>query len=191
MTEPWPMLERWFADAAASDPAFYNTAALATADRDGRPSSRIVLLKQHDRRGVEFFTNSASRKARDLADRPDAAICLFWPGLGRQLRIEGPVRPTSSARSDAYFASRDRESQIGAWASRQSEPLSDRADLLARIAAQGERFDGREVARPPFWSGYVMHPTVIEFWSDGVARLHERQEYRRHHDGWTVQTLFP
>lgn len=103
MTEPWPMLERWFADAEASDPAFYNAAALATADRDGRPSSRIVLLKRHDRHGVEFFTNLASRKARDLADRPDAAICLFWPGLGRQLRIEGSVTSTSSERSDAYF----------------------------------------------------------------------------------------
>ena len=191
MTEPWPMLERWFADAEASDPAFYNAAALATADRDGRPSSRIVLLKRHDRHGVEFFTNLASRKARDLADRPDAAICLFWPGLGRQLRIEGPVTPTSSERSDAYFASRDRDSQIGAWASRQSEPLADRAALVARIAAQAERFEGREVARPPFWGGYVMHPTVIEFWSDGVARLHERQEYRRRDDEWTIQSLFP
>ena len=191
MTEPWPMLERWFADAEASDPAFYNAAALATADRDGRPSSRIVLLKRHDRHGVEFFTNLASRKARDLADRPDAAICLFWPGLGRQLRIEGPVTPTSSERSDAYFASRDRDSQIGAWASRQSEPLPDRGTLVAQIAAHAERFEGREVARPPFWGGYVMHPTVIEFWSDGVARLHERQEYRRRDDEWTIQSLFP
>ncbi|WP_296617547.1 pyridoxamine 5'-phosphate oxidase [Sphingomonas sp.] len=191
MTEPWPMLERWFAEAEASDPALYNAAALATADRDGRPSSRIVLLKRHDRHGVEFFTNLASRKARDLADRPDAAICLFWPGLGRQLRIEGPVTPTRSERSDAYFASRDRDSQIGAWASRQSEPLADRAALVARIAAQAERFEGREVARPPFWGGYVMHPTVIEFWSDGVARLHERQEYRRRGDEWTIQSLFP
>lgn len=185
------MLEQWFAEAAAADPNFYNAAALATAGRDGRPSSRIVLLKRHDRYGVEFFTNGASRKARDLADRPDAAICLFWPGLGRQLRIEGPVAPTSGERSDAYFASRDRDSQIGAWASRQSEPLTDRADLLARIAAQAERFDGREIVRPPFWSGYVMRPTWIEFWSDGAARLHERQEYRHRAGGWTVQTLFP
>jgi len=150
---------------------------------------RVAQAARSARRGI--LTNSASRKARDLAARPDAAICLFWPGLGRQLRIEGPVTPTSSARSDAYFASRDRESQIGAWASRQSEPLSDRAALLARIADHAERFDGQEVARPPFWGGYVMHPTAIEFWSDGVARLHERQEYRRHHDGWIVQTLFP
>ena len=185
------MLERWFADAEASDPAFYNAAALATADRDGRPSSRIVLLKRHDRHGVEFFTNLASRKARDLADRPDAAICLFWPRLGRQLRIEGPVTPTSSERSDAYFASRDRDSQIGAWASRQSEPLPDRGTLVAQIAAHAERFEGREVARPPFWGGYVMHPTVIEFWSDGVARLHERQEYRRRDDEWTIRSLLP
>ncbi|HTJ63169.1 MAG TPA: pyridoxamine 5'-phosphate oxidase [Alphaproteobacteria bacterium] len=191
MTEPWPTLERWFADAAASDPVFYNAAALATADRDGRPSSRIVLLKRHDRHGVEFFTNRASRKARDLADRPDAAICLFWPRLGRQLRIEGPVTATSSERSDAYFASRDRDSQIGAWASRQSEPLPDGDTLVARIAAHAERFGGREVARPPFWGGYVMHPTVIEFWSDGVARLHERQECRRRDDEWTIQSLFP
>lgn len=191
MTEPWPMLDQWFADAAATDPSFYNAAVLATADRVGRPSSRIVLLKRHDRDGLEFFTNNASRKARDLADRPDAALCLFWPGLGRQLRIEGPVAATSSERSDAYFASRDRQSQIGAWASRQSEPLTDRADLLARMAAYAEHFDGRDVARPPFWGGYVMHPTSIEFWSDGAARLHERQEYRRRDDGWTFQTLFP
>jgi pyridoxamine 5'-phosphate oxidase len=185
------MLDQWFADAAAADPALYDAAALATADRDGRPSSRIVLLKRHDRHGLEFFTNSASRKACDLADRPDAALCLFWPRLGRQLRIEGPVTPTSSDRSDAYFASRDRESQIGAWASRQSEPLPDRAALLARIAAQAARFEGRDVARPPFWRGYVMHPTSIEFWSDGAARLHERQEYRRRGDGWIARALFP
>lgn len=191
MTEPWPMLEQWFADAAATDPACYNAAVLATADRDGRPSSRIVLLKRHDRRGLEFFTNGASRKARDLADRCDAAFCLFWPRLGRQLRIEGPVTPTGSERSDAYFASRDRESQIGAWASRQSEPLPDRADLLARIAAQAERFGGRDVVRPPFWGGYVMHPTLIEFWSDGAARLHDRREYRRCGGDWTMQALFP
>jgi len=185
------MLEQWFADAAAADPAFYNAAVLATANRDGRPSSRIVLLKRHDRLGLEFFTNNASRKARDLADRPDAALCLFWPGLGRQLRIEGPVTATSNERSDAYFASRDRESQIGAWASRQSEPLADRADLLARIAAFAERFDGRGVARPPFWGGYVLRPMSIEFWSDGAARLHERQEYRRCGDEWTARALFP
>jgi len=191
MTEPWPMLDQWFADAAATDPSFYNAAVLATADRVGRPSSRIVLLKRHDRDGLEFFTNNASRKARNLADRPDAALCLFWPGLGRQLRIEGPVAATSSERSDAYFASRDRQSQIGAWASRQSEPLTDRPDLLARMAAYAEHFDGRDVARPPFWGGYVMHPTSIEFWSDGAARLHERQEYSRRDDGWTFQTLFP
>jgi pyridoxamine 5'-phosphate oxidase len=191
MIEPWPILEQWFADAAATDPDFYNAAALATVDCDGRPSSRIVLLKRYDRHGLEFFTNSASRKARDLADRPDAAFCLFWPGLGRQLRIEGPVTATSSDRSDAYFASRDRESQIGAWASRQSGPLSDRADLVARIASQAERFDGRDVARPPFWGGYVMHPTLIEFWSVGAARLHERQEYCRRGEEWTAQALFP
>jgi pyridoxamine 5'-phosphate oxidase len=185
------MLEQWFADAAAADPVFYNAAALATVDRHGRPSSRIVLLKRHDRDGLEFFTNSASRKARDLADRPDTALCLFWPGLGRQLRIEGAVTATSSDRSDAYFASRDRESQIGAWASRQSEPLSDRADLVGRIASQAERFEGRDVARPPFWGGYVMHPKLIEFWSEGAARLHERREYRRRGDGWTTQALFP
>jgi len=191
MTEPWPMLEQWFADAAATDPVFYNAAVLATADRDGRPSSRVVLLKRHDRRGLEFFTNSASRKARELADRRDAAICLFWPQLGRQLRIEGAVTATGGERSDAYFASRDRESQIGAWASRQSEPLSDRADLLARIATYVDRFDGQDVARPPFWGGYVMQPKLIEFWSDGAARLHERREYRRRGDNWTIQTLFP
>ncbi|WP_439654322.1 pyridoxamine 5'-phosphate oxidase [Sphingomonas mali] len=191
MTEPWPMLEQWFADAAAADPAFYNAAVLATADRDGRPSSRVVLLKQHDRHGLEFFTNNASRKARELADRRDAAICLFWPRLGRQLRIEGPVTAISSERSDAYFASRDRESQIGAWASRQSEPLPDRAVLLARVASHAERFDGQDVVRPPFWGGYVMHPTSIEFWSEGAARLHERREYRRRGDNWIIQTLFP
>jgi pyridoxamine 5'-phosphate oxidase len=191
MTEPWPMLEQWFADAAAADPDMYNAAVLATADRNGRPSARIVLLKRHDRHGLEFFTNSASHKARDLADRRDAAICLFWPRLGRQLRIEGPVTATSSERSDSYFASRDRESQVGAWASRQSEPLPDRADLLAEIAAHAERFEGRDVPRPPFWGGYVMHPTWIEFWSDGAARLHERQEYRRRGDGWAARMLFP
>jgi pyridoxamine 5'-phosphate oxidase len=191
MTEPWRTLERWFADAAAADPDFHNAATLATVDRQGQPSARVVLLKGHDRHGMEFFTNRHSRKARDIADCPRAALCLHWPRLGRQLRSEGAVTPVSDNRSDAYFASRDRASQLGAWASSQSQPLADSADLQARIAALTEQFQGRDVPRPPFWGGYILHPVLVEFWENGAARLHRRSEYRRGDHGWSVRSLYP
>ncbi|HWP99280.1 MAG TPA: pyridoxamine 5'-phosphate oxidase [Vicinamibacterales bacterium] len=163
---------------------------LATADREGRPSSRFVLLKAVDR-GFVFYTNLESRKARDLRERPFAALCIHWAPLGVQVRIEGRVEPVSDEEADAYFASRPREYQISAWASRQSAPLDSLEELDRRVAEMRARFDGRPVPRPPFWSGYRVIPDRIEFWTCRPNRLHERILYERAGDRWTTTRLFP
>ena len=191
MLEPWPDLERWCADAALADPDYWNAATLATADADGSPSARVVLLKSCNRSGCEFFTHRHSRKARELDVRPRAALCLHWPHLGRQLRIEGAVAPVADARSDAYFATRDRASQIGAWASQQSSELADRADLAERIKASEAATAGAPLHRPLFWGGYVVTPDHIEFWTSGEARLHDRVDWFRTGDGWSRRALYP
>lgn len=191
MNEPRRLLQRWLADAESADPNWFNAAALATADGDGVPSVRIVLIKTADTDGFEFFTNLHSRKARDLLARPRAALCLHWPALQRQLRLEGAVSPASDDRSDAYFATRDRASQIGAWASGQSQEMSDPADLAERVAAVTRMVEGNDVRRPPYWGGYVLAPDLIEFWTSGEARLHDRQEYRRIGTAWAHRTLYP
>ena len=191
MNDPRNLLQRWFADAESADPHWFNAAALATADAGGAPSVRIVLVKTADTDGFEFFTNLHSRKARDLRARPRAALCLHWPALQRQLRLEGTVSSASDDRSDAYFATRDRASQIGAWASGQSQEMSDPADLADRVAAVTQMVEGTDVRRPPYWGGYVLTPDLIEFWTSGEARLHDRQEYRRVGSAWTRRTLYP
>ena len=189
---PLSLYQEWFAAAVASSGSLdAKAASLATVDAAGRPSARMVLIQYADARGFTFFTNLDSRKARDLAARPEAALCLHWPLLERQVRIEGHVDPLPAPEADAYFASRPRESQIGAWASKQSAPL-ERDDALAiRVAQLIEEYDGRPVPRPPFWSGFRLVPRMIEFWIGKPGRLHDRTRYDRSGDGWTTVKLYP
>src|SRR4051812_32393785 len=165
--------------------------ALATASPDGAPSVRFVLLKGIDERGVEFFTNYESRKARELAANPRAALAILWKPLQRQVRLEGRVEAVAPEESDAYFATRSRGSQLGAWASRQSEAIPDRAWLERRVAEFGERFPGT-VPRPPHWGGYLLVPDAIEFWEGRPNRLHDREAFTRAPDGaWHARRLSP
>lgn len=165
--------------------------ALATATPDGHPSVRMVLLKAVDDRGLVFFTNHGSRKAQELLANPHAAMCFHWPRLEVQARVEGLVERIAQEDSDAYFASRPRESQIGAWASRQSEVLSSRQQLLDQVAQFTERFAGQDVPRPPHWGGFLLVPTRVEFWQGELARLHDRLVYEREGLGWRKFRLFP
>jgi pyridoxamine 5'-phosphate oxidase len=164
--------------------------ALATVGADGAPSVRMVLFKEADERGFTFFTNYESRKARDLGHERRAALCFFWPAIGVQVRAEGATERLTADESDAYFATRPRESQLGAWASRQSQPLASREELLARFAEAGRRFPDR-VPRPPHWGGYRLVPARIEFWRAGDHRLHERTEYERAGKAWMARLLSP
>ena len=165
--------------------------ALATADREGRPSVRMVLLRGADHRGFVFHTNYTSRKARELAENPHAALCVHWQAIEEQIRIEGTVRLLESAESDAYFASRPRGSQIGAWASRQSATVGSRERLEEEYRETERRFEGAEVPRPPFWGGYRLTPARIEFWYGRTDRLHDRVLYVREGEGWRVERLYP
>lgn len=165
--------------------------SLATVGADGAPSVRIVLLKGVDERGFVFYTNLRSRKGRELAAVPRAALCFYWPALDVQIRVEGTVEPVSDAEADAYFASRARESQIGAWASSQSETLASMDALRARVKDVEQRYAGVPVPRPPHWSGKRVRPTRIEFWHAGAFRLHERRVFERDGNEWSMRLLFP
>lgn len=165
--------------------------ALATVSAEGQPSVRVLLLKEVDDRGFVFYTNLESRKGGELAANRRAAMNFHWSPLERQVRIEGMVIPVSDAEADAYFATRPRGSQIGAWASRQSRPMDRASDLDARVAEYEKRFEGRQVPRPPFWSGFRLVPSSIEFWTGKPSRLHDRQLYTRDGDGWRVTLLYP
>ena len=164
---------------------------LSTVDQNGRPSSRYVLLKGLDARGFVFYTNLESRKARALAANPYAALCFYWPPLDKQVRIEGDVERVSDEDADAYFSTRPRESQLGAWASRQSSALDSRATLEQQLDETRARFDGRAVTRPPYWSGYRVVPNAIEFWTRHGARLHARARFTREDDRWLRTLLYP
>jgi pyridoxamine 5'-phosphate oxidase len=180
-----------FERAKIEQPGDPTAMTLATADAQGRPAARMVLLKAVDSRGFVFYTNYESRKAEQLAANPAAALCIYWPALDLQVRVEGSVERTSEAESDTYFATRPHGSQIGAWASQQSRPLSSRAKLLAQVAETEARFLGRSVPRPPFWGGFRVIPRRIEFWHNQLHRLHDRRLFVRREDGWTVQRLYP
>jgi pyridoxamine 5'-phosphate oxidase len=191
MIDPIALFNERFAEAKRVEPHDATAVTLATADLHGRPSARMVLLKGADERGFTFFTNRTSRKGRDLSENPFAALCFHWPALQEQVRVEGPIALVDDAESDAYFASRPRESQIGAWASEQSAPLGSREALIARVREIEARFPS-EVPRPPHWGGYRLTPERIELWRAGAARLHDRFLYTRDADGaWTLTRLNP
>jgi len=190
-TDPFALFHDWYTEARTTELNDSNAMALATADADGHPSVRMVLLKGYDERGFVFYTNRESRKAGDLAANPHVALLFHWKSLRRQIRIEGPIGFASDAESDAYFASRSRDSQLGAWASDQSRPLDSRATFEARYAEVQARFEGQPVPRPPHWGGYRVTPERIEFWLDREHRLHERRVFTRAHDGWSEGMLFP
>ena len=190
-TDPFQLFEEWFAAARASEPNDPEAMALATAGSDGRPSVRMVLLKGHGPDGFVCYTNEQSAKGEQLAENPRAALLFHWKSLRRQVRIEGTVERTSEAAADAYFATRGRDSQLGAWASEQSRALDARATFEARFAEMKHRFEGGDVPRPPHWGGYRVIPDRIEFWTDREHRLHERRLFTRSGDGWSAGLLYP
>ncbi len=191
MTDPFALFEQWLAQARESEPNDPEAMALATVDARGQPAVRMVLLKGHGANGFTFYTNRESRKGDDLAANPRAALLFHWKSLRRQIRIEGTAQPVSDAEADAYFASRARDSQLGAWASDQSRLLDSRATFEARFAAEAARFAGGDVPRPPHWSGYCVAPERIEFWNDRAHRLHERRLFLPVEGGWSESLLYP
>lgn len=191
VNDPLAQFALWLEEAEAKEPNDPNAVAVATATKEGFPSVRMCLLKGADARGFVFYTNLDSRKAHELADNPRAALLFHWKSLKRQVRVEGVVELVSDAEADAYFASRARVSQIGAWASKQSQPLTGRGELEARVAKMTLRFGVGAVPRPRFWSGYRVVPSRIELWEDRPFRLHMRWLYDKTADGWRVTELFP
>jgi len=191
--EPLRLFDAWFAEARRSEPSDPDAMALATVDHDGLPNVRMVLLKGFDARGFVFYTNQESQKGRELADRAAAGAVFHWKSLKRQVRLRGPIERVSDAEADAYFATRARLSQIGAWASKQSAPLESRLAFEKAVAFATARYAVGQVPRPPFWGGYRLVPQVIEFWHDRPYRLHDRIEFRRAApgDGWTRTRLYP
>ena len=189
--DPIAFFQEWFADARDREKSDPTAMSLATADPQGRPAVRMVLLKHADERGFVFYTNLESPKAADLRYNPRAALCFHWPVLERQVRIDGRVGPVSDAEADAYFATRPRLSQLGAWASRQTQPIAGRFVLEQTVAAAALRFPLGAVPRPPYWSGYRVTPEVIEFWHQRPFRHHDRQRFTREGEGWRHEWLFP
>lgn len=190
-TDPLPRFQAWLAEARASEPNDPEAMTLATADSRGRPSARMVLLKDADERGFVFYTNLESRKGQELRENPHAALLMHWKSLRRQVRIEGPVSPVDPAEADEYFASRPRGSRIGAWASSQSRPMEGMFVLERRVAEFTAKFGLGEIPRPPHWSGFRLAPERIEFWKDGKFRLHERIIHIREGNTWRLERLFP
>ena len=189
--DPIELFKDWMDEAERTEPSDANAMNLATVNAAGLPSSRMVLLKDVDQHGFTFYTNLGSRKAQDMAANSKVALCFHWKSLKRQIRIEGTIEAVDEAEADAYFASRDRSSRIGAWASKQSQVLVGHFDLEKLVAEFTSKFHVDDVPRPEFWSGYRVVPVLIEFWTDKPFRLHERLVYHRVDDKWTTETLYP
>jgi pyridoxamine 5'-phosphate oxidase len=190
MIDPIALFQELFERARPTEPDV-TAMALATADAPGAPSVRMVLLKSADASGFVFFTNYGSRKARELTANPRAALCFYWPSIGTQVRVEGAVERVRAEESDAYFATRARESQLGAWASAQSTPLESPAALRASLDRVSRQFEGQKVRRPDHWGGFRVRPARIEFWTAGEFRLHDRVVYTKAGESWQVERLYP
>ncbi|MCC6490772.1 MAG: pyridoxamine 5'-phosphate oxidase [Candidatus Hydrogenedentes bacterium] len=188
---PITLFHEWFEEAKTCGLREPTAVCLSTADATGMPSSRMILYKKADDRGFVFYTNLGSQKVHDLKENPRAALCFYWMPLGKQVRVEGTVEPVSDEEADAYFSSRDRQSQIGAWASKQSKPLEGYFELERRAAEYAIKFGIGKVPRPDFWSGYRIIPSRMEFWLEKPFRLHERLNYTRTEAGWGARWLFP
>ncbi len=190
-SEPYGLFREWFAEAQKHEINDPEAMAVATADADGLPDARMVLLKEWDERGFVFYTNAESAKGRQLAANMKAACLFHWKSLRRQVRVRGPVEFVGDAASDAYFASRPRDSRIGAWASQQSRPLESRFALEKAVAKYALQYGVGDVPRPTYWRGYRILPQAIEFWADRPFRLHDRVRFTREGSGWTKQRLYP
>ncbi len=191
MSDPIARFLKVYERARKKDPGDYTRVALATADEHGRASVRMVLLRGIDERGFVFYTNYASRKARELEANPHAALCFYWEATKEQVRVEGTVERVSAEESDAYFASRERGSRLAAWASKQSSPLASRAELVAVFLKLKAKYAGRPIPRPDFWGGYRVRPERVEFWNSRAHRMHDRVAYIRDGATWVAERLYP